>query len=225
MPISSSLLQTGDVSSLGETATLKTSHCLRRGQITDWKSVIHYALDACPYSRGAHGLTLLWEMEGKKEKKEKPLSEPSPLASGQRGERLKSPLIFFLSAYTRVFWSESSHLCFWPGSRQDLAGFTQCFYFPDQPSKDPDSLTCSGKVWLLNHPALGALVFKANGTNVLVSWPSPVRWKWIFRPLLAKMGFISPLHHCYHFLLPFQPRDRTILLPLEPLGPVSKTLK
>lgn len=67
-PSSSSLLQTGDISSLGETATLKPSHSLRKGEITDWKSVNHCALDACPYSIGAHGLTLLWEIEGKTEK-------------------------------------------------------------------------------------------------------------------------------------------------------------
>lgn len=65
---SSSSLQTGDISSPGETATLKPSHSLRRGEITDWKSVNHCALDACPYSIGAHGLTLLWEIEGKTEK-------------------------------------------------------------------------------------------------------------------------------------------------------------
>lgn len=40
-PSSSSLLQMGDVSSPSEIATLKTSHWLRRWQITDWKSVNH----------------------------------------------------------------------------------------------------------------------------------------------------------------------------------------
>lgn len=88
---------------------------------------------------------------GKKEKKKKPWSKPSHLASDQRGERAKSPLIFSLSAYTSMFGSEISHFSSWPGSRQNLEDLTKSLYFPDQPRKDPDSLTCSGKgsLWIM----------------------------------------------------------------------------
>lgn len=189
-----------------EIATLKTSHCLRKGQITNWKSVNHYALDACPYSGGAHGLTLLREMEGKKEKKKKsPGLNPVPWPVAKEVQERRVHL-FSLCLLIPECFDLKAPIC----APDQAPGRTQSLYFPDQPSKDP----------FLNRTALGA-----HGTNVLVSWSSPVRWKWMFRLLLAKLGFVSPLHHCYHFLLPSQPRERAILLPLEPLGPASKTLK
>lgn len=102
-------------------------------------------------SRGAHGsISLLWEKEGKKNNnnnKKKPRSEPSPLAIGAKGEKVKRPVIFSQPDYTSL--GMKAPICTpqaGPESRQDLADVAKSLYFLDQPSKDPESLICSGRV-------------------------------------------------------------------------------
>lgn len=115
------VLQTGDISSLGEIATWKLPTAGRSVAGTQWITMpwmlaLSTRLDP-PSGNG-----------GEKNKiKKKPCSERSPSASGQRGERVKSPLIFSLSAHTRVVWSENFSVCSWAGSRQELADLTSPF--------------------------------------------------------------------------------------------------
>lgn len=113
-------------------------------------------------------------------------------SSGWWSKRWKSRVyLFSLCAYNSV-WTRKllfvllTRLQIEPGRSDQVT---------DQSSKHPDTLTFPGSIWLLSYPASGPLVFKRNGTNVPVSWPSQVRGKWLFRLFLVKLGFLSSLYH------------------------------
>lgn len=161
------------------------------------------------------------EREGKKI----PGLNPVPWKCLKRWSSKESTYFLPVCLFMRMLRSENSYLCSWPGSRQDdQADLNETLYFPDQLSNS-DSLSHSDRGWVFSYPAFIVLVFKTNGTNALVSWPNPMRWRWVLRLLLLNLGFVSPLHHCYKLLFPCQPRERAHLLPLDSLGPVYKTLK